>query len=660
MIQRHSPKTDSVFSEQVDSYVPANWKLWALVFKAIAEGHYDSLHAPLDEAEVELLDDVSFGSSIDALYQETCCKVRLEIPSSFRGLDYEERQKLQIVAGDIIDSFNAAKPLLPDDCPEIKRFETVVRNCRFVVSLGNVDRDWKEGLFPRCEYEFFGRAMLEAMHKLANGVCIEEIDYETFVHALECDGEVCYDRWLDIQTVDIGDEVFQFPGKVETVLEDYSDSKIVPVAGFGMAMYALLLHLSSMRQLVGETQTAHNGISFQSRQPWEQLFQGRIDWNKNNYELENESWKDAYLSDDLDPPTYEIEQQSSDLLSMLCGRRVFRETFKSVNFEDIVDTKGDFPIGFDQYKFIHDNGDRLQSLYHLLVQETEFLYANLQKIVSCFVGKSRAEEMRRYSQWRFDEKRKNNENIHFAYSSSESIRHETVQRFLFERSGLAYDQLDGQPIIYAELVEEYIQSCIVQDERLKSEISRAQRDSSIQGTGMEHSSVAAEKKEDEKEKSKREKAEKLKKEAIQKLQDRMIIDADCNILLKKKGGKYYKTTELTNFLVLNEIVVPSNGWAAAVACLKAVTAHDYQVDGHFKEAFFRERTGLHKALGWCSRQLDWSAFKDVFCLQNEKMSALRLHHFFTNNNEERERIIIYLVKKYDGAHDGKPHKAAKR
>lgn len=647
MIHRPSPKTDFVFSEQVNRHVPASWKLWALVFKAIADGHYDDMHAVLNELDVEMEKDTSFESSINGLYLETCCDARLELPSSFRDLYYEDRQKvlsgLLIVAKDIIDNYNAAKSLLPDSCPEMKQFETVVRNCQFVVNLGKGDWDEKDGQLRCLEYEYFGSAKLKALYELVNGVCIEDIDCETFGHILECDGVICYDRWLDVQTVDIGDEVIQFPGNVETVWEDYSDSKIVPMAGFGMAMYAFMLHLISMRQSVGEAPEVHNGKIFRSSQPWEKLFQERIDWKKNGYDLEEESWKEAYLSEDLEPPTYEIEQRSSDLLSMLCGRRVFRETFKSVNFEDIVDTKGDFPIGFDQYKFIHDNGDRLQSLYHLLVQETEFLYSNLQKIVSCFVGKSRAEEMRRYSQWRFDEKRKNNENIHFAYSSSESIRHETVQRFLFERSGLAYDHLDGQPIIYDDIVEVYIKRCIVQDERLKADIDRAQRDSDIKGVETEHVSVKVVR-------------DGALYDTIRKLQDRKIIDADCNILPKKEGSRYYRTTELTNYLVRNKIVVPSDGWAKIVADLKAERSqYNYKEDGHFTEDFYRERKGLHQSIGWCYKKLNWEAFNEVFRLEEEQLKDTDLHYYFTSNNEERERILAGIVREYDRPNDKDSH-----
>lgn len=647
MIRLHSPKTDFLFLAYINNYVPAGWKLWAMVFKAIAEGHYDDLHTKLEEGDVELVDDVSFSTSISGLYQETCCDARQELPSSFRDLPYEERQKvlfgLKIVAEDIIDSFNAAKPLLPDDCPEMGHFESVVRNCRVVVSLGEKEWNGGEDKVPPLEYEYFGSEMQKALHELVNGVCIEEIDCNTFGHILECDNEYYYDRLLDVEDIKIGDEIFSIPGNIESVWEDYSDSKIVPVAGFGMAMYALLLHMISMRQSVGEAPQVYNGEIVQD-EPWEQKFRGRIDWNKNGYSLEEESWKDAYLSPDHEPPAYEIEQYSSELLSMLCGRRVFEETFSEVNFEDIIDAPGDFSIGFEQYKFIHDNGDRLQSLYDLLVQETEFLYANLEKIADCFKGKSRAEDMRMASKWRLEEKNKNSEHIHVAYPSSAGIHHEAVQRILFERYGLAYEHLEGQPFIYAELVEEYIQRCIVQDERLKAEISRARRDSHIPEAKTEQISATAEK-------------DKVVNETIRKLQDRKIIDADCNILLKKEGGKYYKTTELTNFLVRNEIVVPSKGWVSAIISLKVMTRYDFKVDGHFKEEFYRERTGLHKALRWCSKELDWSAFIDVFRLQGNKLKDTDLHYYFTSNNEERERILAGIVRKYDQSDNATSHKA---
>ncbi len=637
MISRKSSETGCAFTERVNEYVPASWKLWALVFKSIAAGHYDDMHSELEAVDVELVDDVSFNSSIYQLYQESCLDATIGLPSKFRYLYWEERDEIlfaiKLVAEDILESYNEAKSRFPADCPELDYFNEVIKNCELIIKLCR--QDWEED--EQAHYAtsaYFNTDHLKSLYELVNGICIEDIDFKTFYHVLNCDGEYHYTRYDKVETIEYDGEVYHIPdGDWEEVWEDYSDNKIIPISGFGMAMYALELILISNRHSYNEEPSIYNSEVVYP-ETWEQQFQSRIDWRKNDFDLEENSWKTAYIVDDPEPPTYDIEQKSSDWLSMLCGRRVFRGVFTSDNFEEIIAQQDSFPIGFEQYQFIHEHADRLNELYGLLVKETEFLYTNIQRITDCFDNKYQAESMQGHASWRSIEKQKNNTRIHFIYSSLDSIHPETVQRILFERSGFAYDNLMNLPIIYSELVEEYIKCCIVQDERLKVEIRRAIVDSSMRET---ESKLASERGEHDD----------ARYNAIRRLQKANIIDKDCNVLPKKEGGKYFKTTELTNFLVQNELVIPKDGWIGLLSMMKTlkVDGDKKTPSGHIREEYYRY--DLHKDLGWCSKQLNWSAFIDVFYLQGEKLGAASLHHYFTSNNDERERIITYMLKKYD-------------
>jgi len=637
MISRKSAETGCAFTERVNEYVPASWKLWALVFKSIAAGHYDDMHSELEAVDVELVDDVSFNSSIYQLYQETCLDAKTDLPSKFRCLYREERDEILFaikrVTEDILDGYNEAKTRFPADCPELDYFNEVIKNCELIIKL--CQQDWEEDEQAyHATSEYFNTDHLKSLHELVNGVCIEEIDFKTFNHVMNCDGEYYYTRYDEIETYEYNGEVYHIPqGNWEEVWEDYSDSKIVPISGFAMAMYALVLILISNRHNYNEEPSIYNGEVVYP-ETWEQQFKSRIDWKKNEFDLEEDSWKTAYIVDNPEPPTYDIEQKASDWLGMLCGRRVFRGVFTSANFEEIIVPRDSFPIGFEQYQFIHDNPDRLNELYGLLVEETEFLYTNIQKIADCFDNKYRAESMQEYASWRSVEKQKNNTRIHLIYSSLDSIHPETIQRILFERSGFAYDNLTNLPIIYSEIVEDYIKCCIVQDERLKVEIKRAIVDSSMRET---ESKLASERGEHDD----------ARYSAIRRLQKANIIDKDCNVLPKKEGGKYFKTTELTNFLVRNELVVPKDGWTGMLSMLKSlkVDGDKKTLSGHLRDEYYRY--DLHKHLGWCSKQLSWSAFIDAFYLQGEKLGEASLHHYFTSNNDERERIITYMLKKYD-------------
>lgn len=631
MILRKSSDTEHpVFTEGVNTFVPASWKLWPLVFKGIASGHYDEMNSDLEVGTVPMVDNISFQSSIEQLYFESCCDVRAELPSGFREISGEDRHDvvnaLRIVAQDIIDSFSEAKIKLAADCGEMKVFEKVVSNCRIVLSI--TDEDWDVSDFEYAEkYRYFNSVYVESWHQKVNGVLIEDISYNTFRHVLDCDD------YFDVHNYETN----------SLEREDYSSDKITPLAGFGMAMYAFILVLMNHRYADDEPFISDDEIHYP--EPWEFFFESRIDWKKNGYNLEEDSWKMAYLSLGADPPKCDVEQESLDLLFWFCGRSVFREVFSSDNFNDIITSKGPFVVGYDYYHYIHNlQRNELERIYALLRKETDYLYDNIHRIAGCFENWYHADSIQKHSKWRFEEKIKNNTHINFLYSSLDSIHPKTIQRLLYERSGLAYEHLDNQPIIYSEIVENYIKDCIVHNEKLKLELIRALSECSIRNVGYAPSIRSLD-------------GNQSILKACQKLQEARIIDENNNILPKKEGGTYYKTTELTNFLVRNEIVVPSCGWSAFVSDSEDNNSVKWALlsgpekkecldeEQHLNEEYYKYY--LRKHLKAITKQLDWTEFSELFLLQGEKLKSDRLHYFFTSNNDERARIITNLLRKYD-------------
>ena len=627
MITRKSAKTDTLFTDKTNEFVPDSWKLWSLIFKSIANGHYDEMNSDLEADTIPMVEDVSFHSSIEQLYYETCCDVRAKLPSEFRDLYGEERNSvlyaLRRLAQDILDSFSEAKKKLEADCSEMKIFETVASNCAIILRI--IGKDWYMSEDEYVEkYRCFNSLDVESWYKKVNGVLIEDISYNTFRHVLDCD---CDFDVYSCETIE---------------REDYSNDKITPLAGFGMAMYAFILVLISNRYADDEPYISDGEIYYP--EPWEFFFEGRIDWKKNGYALEEDSWKEAYLSSSSKPPKCDVDQESSDLLFLFCGRRVFGELLSSDNFNDIITATAPFVVGYDNCHYIHNSQrDELERIYALLRKETEYLYDNIHEMAGCFENRYHAESIQKGSKWRSDEKLKNNTRIHYLYTLLDNIHPKTIQRLIYERSGFAYDHLENQPIIYREIVEDYIKKCIVHNEQLKLELIRALSECSIPSVRFEPAKKSLE-------------TNQSIRDVCHRLYDSHIIDEHNNILPKNEGGTYFKTTELTNFLVQNEIVLPLCGWSAFVsdsgnnsikwAVLSEKERKEY-MDGneHLNEMFYREY--LRKHLKDITKELNWTAFSGLFSLRGEKLKSDRLHYYFTNNNDERVRIIGNLLKKYD-------------
>lgn len=649
MIRRNSSEAEHpIFTEGVNAFVPASWKLWALILRSIASGHYNEMKSELEADSVPLVKGVSFYSSIMQLYYESCEEVRAELPSGFRNS--EERhcvvEALRAVAQDILDSFSEAKKWLAPDGGEMEVFEKIASNCRIILSITDENWDLSDVVSPYEipeDYRYFNSINVESWHQKVNGVLIEDIDCNTFRHVLNCDG---YVNVHDYETDSLE-------------LEDYSNEKITPLAGLGMAMYAFILILIDHRHADDEPIISDGEIYYPK--PWESLFESRIDWRKNKYNLEGDSWKSAYLaekpqgdekqdSSEADPSESDVDQKTKNQLSELCGRSVFWDVCSSDSFYGNITSEDPFVIGYDVYHDIHYFKQKeLEEIYKLLRKETDFLYENIYSIAARFEDRYCAERIKETSKWRFKEKVKNNSHIHALYLSFDSIHPETIQRLLYERTGFAYNHLDNQPIIYREMVEKYIKNCIVYNEKLKTELIRTLSECSENKRANEDPRI---------------------REACDGLRLDGIIDEKNNVQLKTEGGTNYRTIELTNFLVGHEFVVPSFGWPMVVfypgddkstdsstgdpsinTSIKRANFSGFEKqayldnEGHFKTSYYTE--GLKNDLAFITKQLNWRDFGGRFNINGKKLTARDLHNAFNSKNSKRCDIIRELLEKYD-------------
>lgn len=588
-------------------YIPTGWKLWALLFRSISSGHYQDLHT-------KDTGSYSFESAVNSLFKETCCTAKRAFPASLRDLPLEDRHTvldaIETIAQEILDYYKKAEPKLPDGCKELKYFDKVRKNCELIVTISN---NWKiydlEHDFSTTRY--FGIERLKAWYDAVNGKCIESIDFSTFSTVL-----TSYDLSFDF---DEGEWI------------DYENMSITPLKEFGMAMYAFILRMVAYRHPDDDVPLFYpNGDAF-IPSPWEEHFQSRIDWQANNYFLTEDSWKKAYRSDREIPSSPKKREEAASLYS-LCGRNVFGEIFSEDNLETIVYDEDPPEVNYEQYEYLHENADRCDELYDLLLQETEYLYRIINDIVLYFKSEFEAIEFRKWDSWMRAEC---NELIKNTYSS---LKHSPsdIKKLLSKRASAPYGYLDEQPILSSALVRDYLKRCVVQDERLilvvKSNSNRTKK---------------------QEDKSRPEVFDKQIQEAISGLQKVGIIDSECRI--QKLKSKNDKTIQLANYLVRHEYVVPRDGWERHLSYIKLdVMASKYldsTNDRHIPESYYDydgpERKGLKNDLRMIVRKLNWAPFDEIFIRDGERVTKDFIRDKFNDNNPARIEIFRTLLKKYD-------------
>jgi hypothetical protein len=302
-------------------------------------------------------------------------------------------------------------------------------------------------------------------------------------------------------------------------------------------------------------------------------------------------------------------------------------------------------LGFEQYKYIHDNLNNLDTLHRLLIQELEYLYDNGDDIADCFEERAHAERQHDdYSKWRYEAKQENNNAIiQLCNKQITGGDIDSIHRILFTRRLYAYEYLWQQPVIYSEIVKEYLQKCVIQDEVLLLAVKRSLEDTPLQRSLSKMASGKV-------------KRNLRVEEAVQVLREEGVIDEQSNILPIVPGGKKYKTLDLIRILVgarpsgQKEFARPKGGWKYFITRQKTETVPARLIgrDGKFIEDFYGElwRFDLDFING-----IDWNLFNGVFTLKGKPLSGDDLCNVFKNKKEYRIEVIEPLIRKYENETD---------
>lgn len=644
-------ETKDANANQSDSIIPISWKLWVLVFKSIAEGHLTELEKQvLPVCEEDILNgsiqDITFPDAILGLYIESCEDTCREIPTGIYNLERPGDALIAIsnTAQEILSWYEKAIPYIDSSSEYAETFETIAENCRIIIQLIDYKPDK-----PKNEWELFSDGLwyfshldMQPWHRIVAGKCIEEISYDDFSNILNCEGAV---NWIE-ESED--DENGIICGK------DYSDLKLKPIIGYGMAMYAFLqlllvhrkLHEYPLESIDEDGEFYVTGVETDDKNRWAYKFELRIDWG-DNYSIREDSWKTGYFSSDERPSSIgsDVTKEDRDLLRSLCQRLTFEDIVSSDSLHSVLGGAIFTTLGFEQYKFIHDNLNNLDTLHRLLIQELEYLYDNGDDIADCFEERAHAERQHDdYSKWRYEAKQENNNAIiQLCNKQITGGDIDSIHRILFTRRLYAYEYLWQQPVIYSEIVKEYLQKCVIQDEALLLAVKRSLEDTPLQRSLSKMASGKV-------------KRNLRVEEAVQVLREDGVIDEQCNILPIVPGGKKYKTLDLIRILVSarpsgqKEFARPKGGWKDFISRQKTETipANLIGKDGKFVEDFYGElwRFDLNFING-----IDWNLFNGVFTLKGKPLSGDDLCSVFKNKKEYRIEVIEPLIRKYENDTD---------
>lgn len=638
----------------VVSIVPTGWKLWSLVFRAVAEGHLSELEQHVSASRDSITDSdimgVSLSDAFSGLYIETCEDTRRELPIEIYSVGSARvaLSGLKRVAKEILKWYEKARPYLDEKGDVAAISALIADNCRVVIQLLGYKPDKEQPYFnPKYDLmRHFGHQDMVPWHGIINGVCIEKLDYDEFSHILNC---YDFDDWYAYEYEDYQPK-------------DYSKLKIKPSLGYGMAVYAFLLLLLSKRYRKKKTyyklEDDEEDITYVSQADgitdWADEFRDRIDWN-GNYNVREDSWKTGYFSSDDRPSSYPsgAKGDEMDRLRSLCGRYVFDQVVGYEALDAMIGGGIQSDPGFEQYKYLHDHDGDLSDLYGLLVRERDYLYDNLEDIIGCFYDEGRAELQKNdYSKYRFETKKKIDAEIEKLYTSqfiAEDI--ETLHHVFFARCEFAYEYLWQQPLVHSGMVRQYLQNCIVQNELLLTVIKRGLGDNSVRKAFDEEGSEV-----------KVSKLEKRIEKAIAVLRGEGIIDENNNI--KKQSDRI----ELVRILIRyrgngKEYARPSKGWGDSIKKLKdSLKKHPFWYDEEKKESVrlldgngrftrsFYSVIYIEKEYFFASRLLrdiDWKAYNDKFYLDGKSLQGEDLRTFIASRRDLYVDIIKEIIEKYE-------------
>lgn len=451
-------RTGGKFPKEIDSFIPTSWKLIDLVFKSLAHNHYADYSKsviPID-CDGVVLDkeflEVDFAIAVDEVFKDACQSCSKCLPYEIYGIKEQVRvlDALQEVAADIIDNYNRFCGNIPEKEDEVRRkFGIIKDNCVIIKELlsdrmPNVCKEWDAK-------SFFLRSDMCRWHGIINGKCIENIEYSVFAQVLN------------------------------NIEEDFA-CVLTPLCNYGMAMYAFILLLMIKRYVFATDNQRSNpceDYEYYNR-CWAKEFSRRIKWRKDYYCIIEDSWKEYYITDECVSAPNNVTEEEKRRLSDFLGRKVFNEIVSEENFELIL--KGySSEVSFDIYRKIYLlKIEIIKKLYVAVEKELSYLYYNLDAMRELFLDESEAVQQQGFIKIRSDDRRRNDNAINATYALNEDIDCKMIHSLFFINAFYPAVYKD-QPIIYSEIVHEYIKNCIIQAEKIKMILSQKKQDPFING-----------------------------------------------------------------------------------------------------------------------------------------------------------------------------------
>lgn len=659
-------KSESTPANIVYDLVPATWKCWALLFKAIANGHLSEFQQqvlPVCEEDIlnGYIENTTFEEAIDSLFKETCEDISKELPTNIYSLNHpvEALAGLRFTANEILQWYHKALHLIDGEAEYAASFKQVANNCELIIKLLDCKPDAADDEDEAASMgDYFHMLDLRPLYRIVNGTCLNGISFDVFYNVLNCNSgrQRIEITEMIIYNEENGTEKFKYTKEDESeplfaeIGTDYSEHKITPHPEYAMALYTfflLLLYKREWHQDFSEAFDDNGGflpdrITMEDESLWAKSIAPRIDWC-DYYHLREDSWKTGYFSSNECPSSYTSGVKGDDrvLLKAICNRYSFEDIFCSDSIETVKEGAFYTNLQFEQYKYIYENQDKLETLHRLLLQELDYLFNNCDDIIDCYYNRYQAERQHdEFSKWRFDAKQHDNESINELYSRQLSDNdYSSLHRLLFARRFYAYEYLWEQPMIYLEVVRDYLHNCVLQDEALLVAVKRSLEDTPIQRSLSNFASNKTKRK-------------LLVEEAIRDLQEQGIIDEQCSILPKKAGGTNYKTMDLLRILVgtrpngQDEYARPRDGWRHLISDIKYSSIPKFLLDdkGKFNDVFYRSINDYDMLF---VNGIDWNLYDSIFFLKEKPLSGDELRRIFSNKSDYRQEILLPIIRKYE-------------
>lgn len=495
---RRSRNTSTAEAGSAQDFVPAGWKLLALVFESLATDDDSSfikrpfvfrgLTADPDLVDVDYIEkaissnkegineDVESTTFEDAflyLFYETCNLTSVQFPTALfnHGNPWDVLSGIRAAAKRIRDSYKKAEEKLRGEGIAVRfAAKTIFDNCELILSAYGLVPSrtvYEKELFSSKEAgngALFLRNEILPLHALINKRLIEDIDFDRFYDHLELKPlQEMPSKCQSLKGEDIEDD------------DNLIDGLITPLAGFGMAMYAFKLifmcecNRSSSRipTRFAETESGEL-VEMENPKWWADTFCHRINWKKERYDLLEERWKDIYFKGDFGGIVSGASDKEKALLGSLCARATFEDIVSSDNLECILDHPGIEPT-YDIYHYIYsrkDSKDTLKDLYRILTKECNYLHEKISVMGACFYDEDGVRGLRMASELQHEWKLKNNGVLSALYLEKGPAQ-ESVYKVFFESRNLGIWYLHDQPHLSEENVSAYLKECIEQDEKLK-------------------------------------------------------------------------------------------------------------------------------------------------------------------------------------------------